>query len=748
VNLPHIFNIFRKDGLELLRDRRTLFVNVVLPALLYPLITLFMIQVMQLTQAQRLEPPRVAAIYVPEALRQKLAQPPAAVPAATMPVADTDDEARTPATSLTLVPLDEATKAKLFWQVGELEDLVRADEHLGGTPSPERLERRHRLRRELLERLRERDLTLVVTHFPKEHPQLVLIGDEAHVRFPAAARAINAALEAYRHDLVVARLDRAGLPETVLRPLAMETLELTPVAETLRTRLAGMIPLLLVILAASGAFFPALDLIAGERERGTLESLLSWPVARRDIFLGKLLVTGAAAALSVIINLASLAITLALAGSQLAAVGADLSGALSVGLGTLALGFLVLVPITATLAALSLALTGMAASAKEAQNYLTPLLLVVMVAASVSAIPDTRPSLVLDLVPITGAVLALKESLQGASLPWFHLALSTAASLALAAVVVGWATRLLESERFRYPSLVRAGWGRFRRWGPRPAAPGGLEVMMVYAVAVGGMILGGALLQNLGAPVLVAGPLLLFILLPALAHCWLGAYDPQRLFALARPAAGDLGRALAAVPCALLVSSAIFNLQPEMPPGANAGMDQVMSELGDGGLASVLICLALAPGVCEELFCRGTLLTGLRKSVGDTGGVILSAFLFAVLHLSPYRFLPQFVLGLALALLVLRSGSIIPAMLLHVGHNAAAVLIAIFSGWLLAHVPGAALVAALPPLAGLGLGLLGLWATVCFRGGLKGGSVPPLLRVGSGKSGENGDRRAPPDFPN
>ena len=117
-----------------------------------------------------------------------------------------------------------------------------------------------------------------------------------------------------------------------------------------------------------------------------------------------------------------------------------------------------------------------------------------------------------------------------------------------------------------------------------------------------------------------------------------------------------------------------------------------------------LLCLAIVPGICEELLCRGTLLTGLSRGTGRLWGVALSSFLFASLHLSPYRFLPQMVLGVVLALLALRYRSVVPCMVLHAGHNAGVLLID--------HFGGGELLVALPPLAALGFGILGLWFLV------------------------------------
>jgi sodium transport system permease protein len=695
VNLRHVLHVFRKDGIEILRDRRTLFVNVVLPALLYPLIALFMLQVTQLTRNQVREAPRVALIDVPARASELLARPlPGREGAA-------KDQARRPPRVAT-VTLPSVDTGRLRTLALELDAVPKDDE-----------ERARRLRGELLEQLRVHGLAGAVVLVPREEAsdpaRWLALYDTADARHDQARDAVDDAAADYGRELAKQRLAEAGLPASLLAPVTVATSRLASVAEEVRTRISGMIPLLLVILAAVGAFYPAIDLIAGERERGTLESLLSWPVARRDLFLGKLLVTCAAAGASVVLNLASLALTMTLAGRQLAQAGADLGGALSTGLGSLAVCVVVLVPLTLTLGALSLALAGLAASAKEAQNYLSPMLLVVMVAALVAAVPEARPSLALDLIPITGSVLALKESLQGHSLPWLHLLLATGSSVCLAAVVVGWATRLLDSEKFRYPGLVRAGWGRFRRWGERPAVPDGVEAMGVFAVAVAGMTLGAGMFLGSPVPLMIGGPLLLFVLGPALAHAWLGGYRRDELFSLRTPSATDAARGLVAVPFAILVSLGIASLQgqPAADGDGDGGAEKLLAQLASYGVLVELLCAAVAPAVCEELLCRGTLLAGLKRSLGPGAAAVVSAFLFAALHLSPYRFLPQFALGIALAALTLRTRSIGPAMLLHAGHNGAVLLIE--------RGGHGALLEGFHPLAALALGGLGLVAVIGMR---------------------------------
>ena len=86
------------------------------------------------------------------------------------------------------------------------------------------------------------------------------------------------------------------------------------------------------------------------------------------------------------------------------------------------------------------------------------------------------------------------------------------------------------------------------------------------------------------------------------------------------------------------------------------------------------------PGVCEEVLCRGVLLHGLRSRYTVPVAVLVSSLVFAALHGSPYRFLPQACLGALLALLTLRCGSIWPAVLLHAAHNGIAVVLAVSMG--------------------------------------------------------------------
>jgi sodium transport system permease protein len=695
-------HVYRKEGLEILRDRRTLFVNLILPVLMYPLAALFILQVTQIVHNQAPRNPPVI-LDVPDELvnlvpiqqdrpltgfRSATVAASASSPAPTAPPGATVSASATAAEAA-----DIPRMVRLVHPTPALRDELRAAARdLAGIQDPEgdpdhpdhepKGDQADAARARALTALREAGAVQALVQItappnsPTGAPVIVSLRDDAEGQSTIADGVLATAIFAWRRQEVRAHLARIHVPKTILNPFTVANRDLAPRAESLRAHAASFLPMLLVLLATSAAMIPAVDLLAGERERGTLETLLSWPIPRRSLFTGKLLVICTSALVAVTLNLLSLAGTVAVGAGQLAQNHSDFGSIFAVGGSTLLLCFVVLLPITVTSSALALAVTGLASSTKEASNYLSPLLLVMMFATFVLMMPDAHPSLVLDIVPISGSVLALREALEGRTIPWIDLGFSFTASVVLAVVVVGWASRLLDDERFRYPGLVRAGWGRFRVWGPAPGGPGGLEVMAVYAFAVGGFILGAAYFKNLPPALLVILPLVLFVLMPALLDAWAGDH-PLSSIRLRLPSArawpGAFIIALGAVVVSMLIGEVQSQLQGPLPSadhGSETKITELLKAIKDaGGFTMVLGALALAPAICEETLCRGTLLSGLERGVGRGAAVVVSAILFALLHLDPSRFFPQFVLGMVLAVLAQRTGSILPGMLVHFVHN-------------------------------------------------------------------------------
>jgi membrane protease YdiL (CAAX protease family) len=141
----------------------------------------------------------------------------------------------------------------------------------------------------------------------------------------------------------------------------------------------------------------------------------------------------------------------------------------------------------------------------------------------------------------------------------------------------------------------------------------------------------------------------------------------------------------------LLALAGVIGLQPvtqwlaglnqQLPlPEAVRLMEQSQLELirnvleSNMGLISNLAMLALVPGICEEILFRGYAQRQFERAAGPAGGILLAGILFGVYHLRPSQLLPLTVLGLYMAYLVWRTGSILSAMAVHVMHNGLAVV--------------------------------------------------------------------------
>lgn len=103
-------------------------------------------------------------------------------------------------------------------------------------------------------------------------------------------------------------------------------------------------------------------------------------------------------------------------------------------------------------------------------------------------------------------------------------------------------------------------------------------------------------------------------------------------------------------------------------------LELIRSVLESGlGVSFNLVMLALVPGLCEELLFRGYAQRQFERTAGPVGGIFLSGIIFGAYHLRPSQLLPLVVLGIYLAYLTWRTGSLWPAVLVHIAHNGLAV---------------------------------------------------------------------------
>jgi sodium transport system permease protein len=272
--------------------------------------------------------------------------------------------------------------------------------------------------------------------------EVTLIGDKGEETSRTVQGKILQLIEKNGKDIVQQRLALRGVAPTILTPYTIKEKSIPGSGGNAMLFLTQMLPYILIMAAFSGAIYAAFDQVAGEKERGTLETLLISPASRRDIVLGKFGAVVSVCLVSCILSIVGLIIPFK---SGLKAFSWLAEGGLSVSPTTLGVIALVLIPLSILFAGMLLAISTFARNQKEAQTYLGSLFPIVMIPAFFSMFMDAKVSLSVALVPILNGSLIIKQALDG-SFSTSFITLAFAASVAYAGVAIGFATKMFQNE--------------------------------------------------------------------------------------------------------------------------------------------------------------------------------------------------------------------------------------------------------------------------------------------------------------
>jgi sodium transport system permease protein len=617
-----VLHIFRKDLVETLRDRRTVVMAFVVPALIYPLLFTLLGSVatdkrgeLERTRA------RIAAWGpVPEDTLRAVKQQARAeiVDRRALPPSDPEAEART---------LVAAKKVHV---------VLLTPPGTSGPSIPVRV-----------------------------------LADSTNVDSDAMERRVSRALTDHAAELLRRRMITLGQDAAAATPLDVREEDLADAARRGASFAAALLPYLLLVLVATSGFYAALDLTAGEKERGTLQTLLTAPVRSVEIVAGKYLAVLALTLAATVCNLGSIALTLSRATAAM-----ETGARFSLGLSSAGAIFLTVLPAALFIVALLMAVGVLARSYREGQSYLMPILLLVMVAGFASFLPGAELTAGTALVPLLNVTLLVHDILVGTA-GATQITVVWAVSLAWAVLGILLAARVFQTEQ-----VLLSGekpWRDVLSSGPRQTrglTPG--NALAFAAVLLVLTFYGSVLVEHRGGVVaLILVSQLGFFLVPSLLWCRLFRVPLRDTLQLRWPT----GRGWAAT-VLLAVGGwsvgAVVWAQLLRFPGARAYSDWLGELLGKQGqlaLGTALLLVALLPAVAEEVTFRGVVLAGLQRSGSRWIAVAGSALLFGLFHVNPYHVLAATAVGLLLGWVALESGSILPGMLIHLVNNGAQVLL-------------------------------------------------------------------------
>jgi sodium transport system permease protein len=642
-----IRTIFRKELLETLRDRRTLLMMIGLPVVLYPMM-IIAVSWFQQSQAEKREE-RSSVVAVWGDIAQPLLEALKRSGKLTLRRWDTADaglqaQLRDPA-SRPAPTIMAADGGRSRGSATEVENPVLAAARIAVTRRG--VDAVLVLWPDLAQALEAEGLGSVSVYYDSIQPDSQL----------ARERLLDA-LARFRAALVSAREREHELAPGFAT--AMNILSRNVASERRRgAEILGMLlPFILIVMSLLGGLYPAIDLTAGEKERGTMQTLMCAPVSAEEIILGKFLTVWTIALITALANIVSLAATL-----TRIVPGVNLSLPLS----SYVLTFAMLVPVTFITSALFLAVAAFARDFKDGQNFLMPVYMVLAMPAVLTMLPGVQIGAVTAFVPIVNVALLIKAVLVSEA-PADFVFLTLLSSAAYAGLAILLAARVFQQEQVLLGGRQSITYllGLDRRPGRRP---GPTLAIVSFAVILVAVFYGSVLLQRSGTVVTVLVTEYGFFLLPTLLFvAWFGFGWRDTLSLRMPPVRALVGSALVGLSAWTLAAGVLIRLLPPPDSLTRALEKLLLLDRTSVPLGVVWLVVAVTPAICEELYFRGFALTGLRR-LGPAGAIVISALLFGLAHASIYRLLPTAVLGLLFGVAVWRTGAIACSILAHALNN-------------------------------------------------------------------------------
>ena len=284
---------------------------------------------------------------------------------------------------------------------------------------------------------------------------VVIYHYEGELKSGFAAGELEKYFRTLREQTVASQLTRRGLPATLIQPFDTKRENVAPPEKVGGNLLGGIVPYIIIILCFTGAMYPAMDLTAGEKERGTMETLLCSPVAREDIVLGKFLMVLTSSLAAVVLALTSMGVSFTV-GASVFGGGAQAGGAVKAAramndviptidpaglLGVLAM----VLPVSVLFSAVIFTVALFAKSYKEAQSYVAPMVILIIMPAVVGMLPGIDLNARLALVPILNLSLVCRELLSGVW-HWNYIAIIFGSTCVYAGAALVLAVRMFNRE--------------------------------------------------------------------------------------------------------------------------------------------------------------------------------------------------------------------------------------------------------------------------------------------------------------
>src|SRR5687767_4189349 len=272
-----------------------------------------------------------------------------------------------------------------------------------------------------------------------ESAPLSLVVDTSNSQTSPSAERARQLLGAYGHQLAALRLMVRGINPVVIDPIGVHTLDVaTPAGRSLL--ILGMMTYFCFMSMLVGGFYLAIDTTAGERERHSLEPLLTLPIRRSELIVGKMLATAAYMSVSLLLTLAAFGVVLTFIPLEALGMSANFGPRVILAI------FAVMVTFVPLGAGLMTAVASFTRSNREAQSWLSVVMLLPIAPIMFAVVNGTKPTAGLMTIPSLSQHLLATSLMRGDAIPPLHALISAATTLVLGALLVMIAIRLYQRE--------------------------------------------------------------------------------------------------------------------------------------------------------------------------------------------------------------------------------------------------------------------------------------------------------------
>ncbi|MFR1811394.1 MAG: ABC transporter permease subunit/CPBP intramembrane protease [Terrisporobacter sp.] len=493
---------------------------------------------------------------------------------------------------------------------------------------------------------------------------------------------VNSKLEdifnTYKEKKVKDKIEQLQLNvEETLEPVVYSTIDLAKTEEVAGLLLGQILPLILIMGVLLGAIYPAIDSMAGEKERGTLETLFTLPISNLELVMGKYMAVSLCAIVTAILNVVSILMTLIYILSTGNISGQLLSNNFNISAlsGPLFITLICICLFAMVVSAVSMCVCSLAKSFKDAQNYITPVMFLVLIPSYASMIPNLNLDRTTSIIPVVNISLLIKSVLSNnANLSLIALVFISNFAFVILSVIL--LSKLFNSEEILFGNNRNFSFLEKRSNIKKGTMPSVSDGVILYALGLVLLIYVGSYIQLKLKMTGIVLTQVMIISLPLLFAYYIKS-DFKKVFSLKLPKIKHLFGAaclwFGTYLLAMVITNIIMYYFPQNQEIVE-GLNNVLF-IKNNLLLNLLIVAAM-PAICEEIFFRGFILTSFKNNKKSyRGAIIFSGILFGLMHMDFIRVVPTSILGIAFAYAVCKTNSIAVSMFMHFLNNGFAVVV-------------------------------------------------------------------------